>query len=333
MSYQFEPFGEVPEWNTDYPSLSEATPEQKKFYNLWLKQFEKGAFIDIKGNISYVFVYLYSVIERFIRDKNINYILGCFEQVKNGYSKYQKIRDCLTHWTFEACLYINDYDKAWEVGKGKHLKVSDIINFRAKCRDTSIDGQDLLCILGSNNGLTKFGKNHQEQIAKLASIFLNDFHKEHGKNLIEYFCRQFDFSNLTEDNFSQLKEFYPTEKEFFLWKKIHESNKERDHYTYRHYPLGGEPKPNFLATKSALLQGYLLGGVPGSGASVSCKPWIECESIPCIITVALTNEGKRILRECENTVREEKIFPKLERVGLVKQSYSTSFARYFQMKK
>lgn len=289
MRLCFKNFKEVPEWNTYYPSLSEATTEQDKFYNYWLDHLEKGNLIDIKGNLSYIFAYLYSVIKRFIKDKDINRLLKCFEKVNMGYSEYEKIRDYLVYWTSDAYQFLCDYDKAWEVrkeawkfGKGKELDVSDFMNFRSKCKDTSINGQDLMRMLGSDNSLTEFGKNYQEQVANLSTIFLNDFYKEHGKNLIEYFCRQFDFSNLTEDDFLRLKEFYPNEKDFFFWREMYD--RKEYPYVYGH---------------------YLFGGVPLS------TPYIECEAIPYIITVASTNEAKRILRESENTLREEKNLPKV----------------------
>jgi len=285
MSILFKIFRKVPEWDTYYPSLSEATIAQKKFYKHWLNQLNKDNFIDIKGNLSYVFVYLYSLIERFIKDKDINYLTKCFEKITKGYGEYENIQYYITYWTFDAYLYLKNYDKAWETGKGNSLEITDVINFRAKCVNTSIDGQDLMCILGKNNGLTEFGKNHQKQISPLATVFLEDFQKEHGKNLIEYFCGQFDFPNLTEEDFERLREFYPNEKNFLFWKENYEKEEKKKYpYIYGH---------------------YLFGGVPIS------PPWIECEAIPSIITVAIKNEGKRILRECENTLREEANLPKV----------------------
>lgn len=285
MNLQHKTFKEVPTWNAYYPDLREATSEQREFYSYWLHRFENEDFVDIKGNLSYVFVYLYSIVANFISDKNLDSLLTSIEKLQSGYSKYEKIRDYLTYWKSDAFLYLNDYDKAWETKKGMSLGLSDVINFRSKCKDTSLDGPDLICILGSDSGLTEFGKKYQDQIANLASIFLKDFEKEHEKNMIEYFCRQFNFSNLTDDDLLKLKDFYPDEKDFFFWKAIYVNDEKKKYpYVYAH---------------------YLFGGVPTS------QPYIECEAIPYIITVALTNEGKRILRECENTLREEKNLPKV----------------------
>lgn len=286
MSLLFR-LGLVPKWNTYYPNLSEANLLQKKFYGYWLSQLQKSNFIDIKGNLSYIFVYLYSVIQHFVADKDIDHLLGCFERIREGYGrKYKKVNGYLDFWISEAYLYLRDYDNAWEAGKRTwkfgepgRLRISDFINFRAKCKDSSIDGRDLLRILGSDTGLTDFGKKHHEQIANLATIFLEDFHKEYKKNLIEYFCQQFDYPNLTEEDFSKLRDFYPNEKDFIFWKQVHKTEQNKYPYKYSH---------------------FILGDIP-----------LECEAVPHIVEVALINEAKRILRECEDTVREEKNLPRV----------------------
>jgi hypothetical protein len=280
-----EPLKKVPEWNEYYPSLSNATAEQFQFYRFWVGELEKGNFIDIDGNLSYIFVYLYSVIQHFAQDKDINRLLERFDNINKGYSEYKKIKGYLMGWTSDAYLYLQNYDKAWETGKGKRLNICDIINFRAKCSDTSIDGQDLISLLQSDNGLTPFGTRHLAQIVSLATTSLRKFHIEHGKNFIEHFCDEFDFSCLTESDFVRLKEFYSNEKDFFFWKKIYERDeKARYPYIYAH---------------------FLFSGVP---VNIPC---LECKAVPYIVTVALINEAKKILRECENIVREEKHLPKV----------------------
>lgn len=281
-------FKKVPPWNIYYPSLSEATLEQKRFYNYWLKNFEKGKFIDINGNLSYIFVYLYSVIERFINDKDINHLSSIFEKLNRGYCIYEKIKDYLTIWLADAYLYINNYDKAWEVLKkeGVKLRLDYFFNLKLMCKDKSIDGQDLLRINGRRNGITRLGREHlKEEIINLTTIFLKDFEKKYGKNIVEYYCLKFDFSNLTEGDFIELENFYPNEKDFLLRKKKYkEREKKKFPSKYGH---------------------YLFRGAPIS------KPFIEFEAIPYIIWVAIKNEAKRILRECENTIREEENIPRV----------------------
>ena len=290
MSEMNKDSSKVPEWNTYYPSLSHATEEQRRSYKYWRDNLERGVAIDIKGNLSYPFVYLYGVVDQFIKDKDIDQFLRCFELIRQGYSNYEKLESYLSLWTSHAWLYLNNYDKSWEAAKtcSTRLRLSDVISIRANCTNTTIDGYDLLRFLGNDNGLTPFGKTHLDQIASLASVFLEDFHKEHAANFIEFFSRQFDYSNLTERDLSELETFFTNKSQFKALRKK---------------ALRERPRLPQNRRQNQTSELYLFWGVPVS------QPTVEYERFPAIIEAALTHEGKRILRECENTLREESDLP------------------------
>ncbi len=155
------------------------------------------------------------------------------------------------------------------------------MNFKIKCKDRNIDGTDLVSILKSNNGLTKFGKENSDTIIKLADIFLNDFYVKNNSNIIDFFCQKYDYKNFDKNKVEELKRYFPSQKDFNFWKKIDNSSSEYEH--------------------------YLFSGVP----LYDLSPSVKCESVPSIISVALQNQLKKILRECENTLREEMNIPKV----------------------
>lgn len=292
MSEIVEGSSKVPEWNTYYPSLLFATEQQRRFYEYWRDNLERGVAIDIKGNLSYLFVYLYGVVEQFIKDKDIDQFLRCFVLIRQGYSNYEKLESYLSLWTSHAWLYLNNYDKSWEAAKtcSTRLRLSDVISIRANCTNTTIDGHDLLRFLGNDNGLTPFGKAHLDQIASLTSVFLEDFHRVHKANFIEFFCTQFDYTNLTDKDMAELEIFFTNKQQFkSLQKKV----------------LWGQNRRQEKRRQNQNSQLNLFWGVPIS------QPTVEYERIPAIIEAALTHEGKRILRECENTLREESNIPRV----------------------
>src|SRR5665647_2847962 len=142
----------VPEWNTYYPNLSDANAEQRVFYAVWKHNLEKGIALDIKGNLSYLFIYAYYAIYRFIENKDIKELFARFELLKQGYGNYDKI-SYLDGWLADAWLYLGNYDEAWKIMRQvSKLSFEDIVNIRGKCRDTAIDGNDLFNVMG--NGLT-----------------------------------------------------------------------------------------------------------------------------------------------------------------------------------
>jgi len=298
----------VPEWLGYYPSISQATAEQQRFYQFWKDNFERGTAVDVDGSLSYIFVYIYSVIERFLVDKDIHRLLAIFERLQMDYNCYEKIGNYTRDWAADAWLSLSNYDEAWELLKtlSRPISISDVINIKAKCKDTKITGHDLFDIIGLSC-LTSFGKDHVEQIAELVTLFLEDFHKEYGKNFIEYFCSQFNLQHLTEDDFAKLEPFFPNLKEFRTLKKsgiyVHPSSE----------------KPLFAGVPSSSALTISISVDPATGKVISESgddetvefPIIEERSIPYIIRAALTNKGRQIARECENTFREESNIPKI----------------------
>jgi len=300
--------GAVPEWLGYYPSLSQATTEQQRFYEFWKDNFERGAAVDVDGNLSYIFIYIYSVIERFLDDKDINRLLGIFERLRTDYSCYEKIGNYTRGWATDAWLSLRNYDEAWALLKTlpMPISISDVVNIKATCKDTKITGHDLFDIIGLSC-LTSFGKDHIEQIAELVTIFLEDFHEEYEKNFIEYFCGQFKLQNLTEDDFAKLEQFFPNTKEFRALKKsgtsVHPSCEKR--------LFAGVPSSSAL-TISVSIDPTTGEVVSESGDDEPLEfPTIEEQSIPYIVRAALTSKGRQIVRECENTFREESNIPKI----------------------
>jgi hypothetical protein len=276
----------VPKWNDYYPNLDEATPSQKRYYKRWLNNFHRRVILDVDGNLSYIFVYLYSIIKRFEENISIADLINEFKIIEVAYTQHEEIQDYLHIWIYQAYLYISEYDQAWNYartvwrfGTGEFKGINRIINIRAKCRDTSVNGKDILIALGHDHGLTAFGQRNHLKIIDLATIIIDNFHKECKKNYVEHFVRQFNFSNLTERNFEKLKEYFPKEKDFLFWKESYERERE-DYYPYFYHAQ------------------YLSKSV-------------QEEAIPYVVSIAAENAIKSILRECENTLREEKNLPKV----------------------
>lgn len=284
----------VPEWSEYTPSLANANNKQKAYYKKWLKEFNKNNFLDIDGNLSYIFVFLYSVIADFLQNRDIDYIVEIFDKVNKGYGNYKSINQFLPIWKSDAYRYIGQYDKALEVIKKKGLlgfQASVFAQVISKTKSNFIDGNDLIQIVGINK-LTNFGKDHKKEIAEVGTIFLDDFYKENGLNIVQYFLEKFNLQNLTENDLKELKKYIPNDENYQSLKiqyEIHNKRLTKDkNYNYLHGLFIGVPviiNPDLIEDK------YVY--------------------IPSIITEAMKNETKRILRECENTVREEMDLPKI----------------------
>jgi hypothetical protein len=217
MSEMSKDSSKVPEWNIDTPrftpSLKHATKEQRQFYEYWKKNLERGAVIDIGGNLSYLFVYAYEAIFHFVADKDIHPLVASFERLQKGYSNY-KIVPYLKNWLVDAWLYIENYDEAWRILREQPaLSIGDILNIRARCSDSTIDGNDLLRVIGYKIS-PKIGHERREKAVNLLTTFLANFHQKNGVNFVEHFCKQFNLTNLTKEDVDKLETSFQDDEEF-----------------------------------------------------------------------------------------------------------------------
>ena len=277
------------EWNEHWSSPTSTMQECKNFYDFWENEFEKGN-VDVCGSTTHIRIFLYgavsSCIKNLVKTKNIDSLVEYFEKIKKYCKAYKNIAWILDSLIIDAYIYIGDFDNAWESGKKANypIQVNDFINFKTKCKDISIDGQDLFRLVRSDSKITTFGDEHESELIKLSNVFLDSFFEKHGINFIEFFYKKFNFENLTENDFTELKEFYPNEKKFQFWKSSYNKNR-------KNYPWIGAR--------------YLFGGY--SEESICLK----YESVPHIISVAIKNEARRILRESENIIRKKNNLPKV----------------------
>ncbi len=304
----------VPSWNENYYHEVEFAPPQiRKFYHYLVEEISKGNFVNIEGEFYYIVLYLRSVVEQFISDKNINRLLERFEEIRQVYGDFREIKYSLLTWNADAFLYLNDFDNAWVFMRQRFISMQDIINIRAKCKETFIDGKDLISTFGSKiyseSGLTAFGKNNLESLLKIVSINLNTFHTRHGKNFIEYLCQQYDFAALGGKDFLRLREFFDTEKDFIFLERTYELFERRYYLKREKY--------------SERFQRKLFN------SAVNYPPSINYEPIPSIILKAIENESKRLIRECENTLREEMSVPRIGEGWIAETELLYKLREYF----
>ena len=311
MNQQNNSQSKVPSWNENYYHEIEFAPLQiRKFYQYLVEEISKGNFIDINGETYYIELYLRTVVEQFVIDKNIIILLKKFDGINKAYGNFHQIEYLLLSLTADAYLYLSDFDKAWFFMRRRFISIKDIIDVRAKCKETFIDGKDLVsALVDYKKGLTKFGKNNLESILKIVSINLNSFHERHGKNLIEHFCQQFDFTKLDDKDFLKLREFFDSEEDFILLKKTYEVREKEFYLDKEKY--------------SFHFQRNIFNG------SVSYAPFIYCEATPTIIIKAIETEARRMIRECENTLREEMSIPRIGEGWIAETELFYKLREYF----
>lgn len=297
---------DVPKFDKYFANIKEANKAQKEFYLTWRNNYKKGNYIDVQGNLSYIFVFIYETLNKYIIDKNILSLEDEFSRLDKAYGKYNPVKRNLYIWLCELYMYIENYNKAWDciisIAKcdEKHFGTSrisfqDVLNIKPKCKLTSITGDEFLYIVGNKKSLTNFGKDNLAAISNMAEVFLKDFEKEHNQNIIEYFVSSFNLSNMSESDYKELRDLI-----------VNEDNKI---YENRNYKTKDEW---FEALKKNTVNNdrntkILFSRVPELINEIE----FPYTFIPQIIHEALKNYLQNIFRKIENMYRAEKGLPKI----------------------
>ena len=63
--FQFFSKNEIPELNEYFPSMENMNREQRIFYKSLRKSLKSNKYVEVGGNISYVFLYLYELLNEY----------------------------------------------------------------------------------------------------------------------------------------------------------------------------------------------------------------------------------------------------------------------------
>ena len=149
-------------------NIKAMSKEQREFFSYWLFELSKGRCVDTENNITYIYIYLNSISEKFVIDKNLNQYLERLDKIHEVY-KHNEDLTFLFQLKSDAYLFVNNHEKAWYfLQLSNFITIRDIINIRGKCKNTFISGDDVYKIVRkTKNGLTKFGLKNIKLVTHL----------------------------------------------------------------------------------------------------------------------------------------------------------------------
>lgn len=112
---------------------------------------------------------------------------------------YKEVRVMLERWLRDACVLGGDFDQAWTLTKkndgfynSQGISIWDVLHIRNRCADDSLDGSDLLSLLGSDHNLTPVGIRLRNRVEVHASTVLAQAQAETGHNVVTGFLLYLD---------------------------------------------------------------------------------------------------------------------------------------------
>ena len=101
---------QVPKFNTYYASKDDMDHHQLSFYKMMESNLNKRNYIDVDGNISYVFVFLSELLSRWNEDglDNLSEFLIYLSEI---YKHEEKLSDYCLHFAYQCLLGLNKYEE------------------------------------------------------------------------------------------------------------------------------------------------------------------------------------------------------------------------------
>jgi hypothetical protein len=160
---------EVPYFNGYFPSYDKMSQEQLEFYAVWQQEMQKGNFLEIEGNLGYIFLYLYGIVET-DNEHNYNEIIAQLEQIHKAYGEYPKINEYCNFWISDCYIALGQFQEALNYRKASGRDYFDLVK-HANDAYTLVEAVQAYCTNLSIN-LTDFGRKKTNEIkAEIVSMY------------------------------------------------------------------------------------------------------------------------------------------------------------------
>ncbi|MDO8589412.1 MAG: hypothetical protein Q7T82_20505 [Armatimonadota bacterium] len=175
----------IPPFQAYFPTLSVMDQSQKDFYGFWLRRWRQGVPVSVEGQISYVFCYIYCVLEQM----NLASVLKELKRLSIAYASEKEPLPLYCQSLIADChVMMGNFDKA--VAASPSVAVSSRASVLAdKLLSLKLrmghppSGKDLLALVGP--AVTSWGRKHIAQVAEYLEILLQGYAGNERANLLE----------------------------------------------------------------------------------------------------------------------------------------------------
>ncbi len=165
-----------------FASVNNMNTKQRKFYEGWLRAWQRGKKVDVAGQISYLFCYVYSVLGRGAKKALPELI-----KVRDAYSGEEDFVPYCSQWISDCFVLFGKYHEAIKAypilspDSRSSLATSHLLSLKVLVGQHAA-GREILTLLGSK--VTEFGKKHLNEVMKYADILLRSYEQENGINIL-----------------------------------------------------------------------------------------------------------------------------------------------------
>jgi len=172
----------VPKFEGYFSTEENMDKHQRSFYKYLEKELSSGRYVDVQGNISYLFVFLYKVLENWKKSKfeNLSEFLIYLSEI---YQHEKKVADYCLLWAYDCLLGLEKYEEYLE--KTEPMKITGTTTHSSNLRlniqkklDIVANPLDLLLMAGGRK--TKFITNNEALYKEKIIETFNNYADVHG---------------------------------------------------------------------------------------------------------------------------------------------------------
>jgi hypothetical protein len=172
----------VPPFNSYYPTTDDMDRSQKRFYKYLQRAVEKGDFVDVAGQISYVFCYAYEEIDPKKPQKALDFL----KNLAKIYEGDPELPAYLNGWAAHCAILLGDLHQAlellpepklgttWGLTANTHLSLKYAL-------ESPPEPRELVAVVGPT--VTKFGRENLEGVEQYLGVLIGEL-QTRSNNLI-----------------------------------------------------------------------------------------------------------------------------------------------------
>lgn len=178
----------VPEFKRYFATVDSMNKEQREFYKSWLNAWRKGTPISVDGQISYLFCYMYQVL-----NWKPQPAITELRRIKEVYS-YEKdtVKYYCDRWASDFYVVLKDYQSALDtfpeivISSRSSVSTDALLSLKVEV-GKPIAGRDLMTLNGPK--VTAWGKKHLFEIANYLDVSVRAYEKHENINLLQCWAK------------------------------------------------------------------------------------------------------------------------------------------------
>ena len=163
-----------------YAGMDILDSNQLKSYQYISEQILQNNKVDIEGNVSYLFAFLFETTRELLDSKNYTKALANISQLQALYCEYTSLNRYCEHTIADIYLCAGDYEKYLSMTEIQIFDINMTIKLKHKF-ERRIQAKELLML---SKKLTKYGKDNIKDIIEMLDILLNEAYNHNQLGVI-----------------------------------------------------------------------------------------------------------------------------------------------------